>query len=408
MADPVEMRMSLTSIKRVDPYVKNVLATATHVALYLFNTAKNEWEKTETEGALFVYSRNGEPFHSIMVMNRLNRDNLIEPIVKELDYQMQIPFLLYRNSKNRIFGIWFFNREECIRITFLLESIMEGLKDKNADESKKGDKSVDIFSMLSKAQEDFNKTPTKHEVPPKSSTPRVPDLTSQSVMDFFARAGTKTSKKPVAQENSEQMLQKLMLNPAHSVEHIEKQQQIVIPSETTVSSQVPPDLSTSDDKVTSINTKMSKKQNIGNENVLHRLMMMPSHSIDHIEKQQILTPLDPVNSNQFNSTSPLAFFLQQSQNQIPIKKEESNIMGVSPFNQLLENSQKHHLMTPSMFNAATTSKHSDGIENVDLLTEKQLAQALIYLLRNNSNFTKQIHEAYVQSIFEKVKINDAT
>lgn len=66
-------------------------------------------------------------------------------------------------------------------------------------------------------------------------------------------------------------------------------------------------------------------------------------------------------------------------------------------------------MTPMMF---TTPKSSETMENsstefdqIDLLTEKQLAQALIYLLKNNSDFTKQIHEAYVKSIMEKVNLN---
>lgn len=406
MADPIEVRMSLTSIKRIDPYVKNVLATATHVALYLFNTTKNEWEKTEKEGALFVYSRNGEPYHSIMLMNRLNRENVIEPIVKELDHQTQIPFLLYRNSKNKIYGIWFFNREECIRITFLIESLMEALKDKNVDQSKKkSDTSVDIFTMLSKAQEDFNKTPTKHEGPPKSSsTPRVPDLTSQSVMDFFARAGTNTSKQPAPPETSENVLQRLMLNPAHSVEHIEKQQQITTPSDPQLGNSQ--QVQNTSDKVL-INSKISKKEHTSgnNDNVLQRLMMNPVHSVDHIEKQQILSPMDTY--NKLKSSSPLSFLLQ-NQPQKKVVEDTTTVAGVSPFAQVLEGSQKPHLMTPSMFNAAANSKQNNSGEPVDLLTEKQLAQALIYLLKNNSNFTKQIHEAYVQSILEKVNINDST
>lgn len=235
MADSVELRMSVTSIKRVDPYVKEILATATHVALYKFNTTSNEWEKTDTEGALFVYSRNGEPYHSIMVMNRLNTNNVIEPIVKDFDYQMQVPFLLYRNSKSKIFGIWFFNREECIRITFIIESVMENIADKKPiDKQKHTANGVDIFSLLSKAQEDFNKTPTKQDpVPPNAfSTPR--DCTSKSVMDFFAKASTKSTQKPISMMPTGQgdhVLQRLMSNPAHSVEHIEKQQRSITPQE---------------------------------------------------------------------------------------------------------------------------------------------------------------------------------
>lgn len=92
---------------------------------------------------------------------------------------------------------------------------------------------VDIFSMLSKAQNDFNQTPKKPEsVPPafSSSTPRAPDISSQSVMDFFAKAGTKTvTQKPVP--TGENVLHRLMSNPAHSVEQIEKQQRSVTPQE---------------------------------------------------------------------------------------------------------------------------------------------------------------------------------
>lgn len=232
MADSVEIRMSVASIKRVDPYVKDILTTSTHVALYKFNPVSSEWEKTETEGALFLYSRNGEPFHSIMIMNRLNTNNLIEPIVKEFEYQMQPPFLLYRNSKNKIFGIWFYNREECVKITYLLESLMEGLKEKSSDKSKQKEASIDIFSMLTKAQEDFNKTPVKSEAQPQFSTPRAPDVTSQSVMDFFAKVGSKTSKQPsISVGEGENLLQRLMSNPAHSVEHIEKQQRSITPQE---------------------------------------------------------------------------------------------------------------------------------------------------------------------------------
>lgn len=241
MADSFESRMNKASIKRVDPYVKDILETATHVALYKFNTSSCEWEKTETEGALFIYSRNGEPFHSFMVMNRLNTDNVIEPIVKDFDCQMQNPFLLYRNSKSKIFGIWFFTRDECVKITYLIETIMESLKSSDlSDKSKKeisGEgNAVNIFNLLSKAQEDFNKTPSKQpqsdelRPPAAFSTPR--DGTSKSVMDFFAKASTKSTQKAIPLVgDGDNVLQRLMSNPAHSVEHIEKQQRSVTPQE---------------------------------------------------------------------------------------------------------------------------------------------------------------------------------
>ncbi|XP_072391539.1 uncharacterized protein DCP1 [Diabrotica undecimpunctata] len=385
MADSVELRMSVTSIKRVDPYVKDILASATHVALYNFNTSINEWEKTETEGALFIYSRNGEPFHSIMVMNRLNTDNLIEPIVKDFEYQMQAPFLLYRNSKSKIFGIWFFNREECIRITVLVESIMKGLKDTGDEKSKKKGNNVDIFSMLSKAQEDFNRTPTKQDaVPTFSSTPRVPDVTSQSVMDFFAKASTNTGQKPVNTE--ENVLQRLMSNPAHSVEHIEKQQRSITPQDSLIGQQKV--ISSGDRRSVPISFPSSDNK-IGPENGFQLHNSLKSQSL-------------------IQSTSPLAFLLQQNNLGQTEKEESHDLLSSSPFSQFVD-SQKPHLMTPMMF---TTPKPKDNLDSsttdadqIDLLTEKQLAQALIYLLKNNADFTKQIHEAYVKSIMEKVNLS---
>ncbi|XP_018578040.1 mRNA-decapping enzyme 1B isoform X1 [Anoplophora glabripennis] len=395
MADSVELRMSVTSIKRVDPYVKDILASATQVALYIFNISTNEWEKTDTEGALFIYRRNGEPFHSIMIVNRRNTNNVIEPIVKEFDYQMQVPFLLYRNSKNKIFGIWFFNREECIRITFLLESLMEGLKDKTDEKSKRKSNNVDIFSMLSKAQENFNKTPSKQDGPPTfSSTPRVPDGTSQSVMDFFAKASTKSTKKPsVPGENGENVLQRLMSNPAHSVEHIEKQQRSITPHE-----------------------QVNARQKFVNSDRRSVPISFPGTSTGDKRNQSengisLVNPL-------IQGPSPLSFLLQ-SQAQAQSEKEEPlDLLGTSPFAQFLDSSQKPHLMTPMMF---TTTKPKEKVDNtpygsfvddkqeqVDLLTEKQLAQALIYLLKNNTEFTKQIHEAYVQSIMQRVNLNSNT
>ena len=107
MAD-TGLRMNFAALKRADPYAKEIIDSATHVALYTFE--ENEWEKTNIEGALFVYSRNGEPYHSLVIMNRLNTNNLIEPVSKGIELQLKEPFLLYRNAKCRIYGIWFYDK----------------------------------------------------------------------------------------------------------------------------------------------------------------------------------------------------------------------------------------------------------------------------------------------------------
>ena len=257
MADSSELRMNVVALKGVDPYGKDILASATHVALYTFNSEINEWEKTDVEGALFVYSRSGEPYHGILIMNRLSRNNLVEPVTKGLDLQVQEPFLLYRNAKHNIFGIWFYEKDDCRRIANMLTNLI-----KESDKTNKGQKmsnsettttssEANILTMLTKAQEDFNysKSPPKKNFEKPGANPNPPDVTSQSVMDFFAKASGGASyavpkptslfmnppahqKEPASTNQLQPLLQRLMSNPANTVEHIEKQQRSVTPSET--------------------------------------------------------------------------------------------------------------------------------------------------------------------------------
>lgn len=142
----------------------------------------------------------------------MNTNNLVEPVTQGLDLQLQEPFLLYRNSRSNIFGIWFYDKEECVRIASMLNKLVKESEQSRKSSNKTLNKmkknsgpnvnSVDIFSMLSKAQEDFNtnrgglKSPGNNSLALENitgplSAPLGPDVTSQSVMDFFAKAKVK-------------------------------------------------------------------------------------------------------------------------------------------------------------------------------------------------------------------------
>ncbi|CAB1438559.1 unnamed protein product [Pleuronectes platessa] len=108
--------ISLAALQRQDPYINDIVDVASQVALYTYNNRANEWEKTEVEGTLFIYTRLASPRHGFTIMNRLNMENLTEPITKDLDFQLQDPFLLYRNARLVIHGIWFYDKEDCKRI----------------------------------------------------------------------------------------------------------------------------------------------------------------------------------------------------------------------------------------------------------------------------------------------------
>lgn len=223
--DQTELRMNLAAVKRTDPYAQEIVETSAHVAFYTFNHEDNEWEKTDVEGAFFVYRRTAEPFHSIFINNRLNTDSLVEPITADLELQAQPPFLLYRNERSRIRGFWFYNKDELERVATLvnrlgrecqkrqqqqqqqsgppqppaqaqpLANFIMGNNNNNnnninnnnnhpfkginggggggvMDGGEKGN--VNIFSMLSKAQEDFYKSnnPGKLMLHPQSGVPQ--------------------------------------------------------------------------------------------------------------------------------------------------------------------------------------------------------------------------------------------
>ncbi|XP_060020421.1 mRNA-decapping enzyme 1B isoform X2 [Lagenorhynchus albirostris] len=161
--------MSLAALRRHDPYISRIVDVASQVALYTFGHRANEWEKTDVEGTLFVYTRSASPKHGFTIMNRLSMENRTEPITKDLDFQLQDPFLLYRNARLSIYGIWFYDKEECQRIAELMKNLTqyEQLKAHHGAGAAVGAspvglgsgdrKEVDILRMLTKARDEYAK-----------------------------------------------------------------------------------------------------------------------------------------------------------------------------------------------------------------------------------------------------------
>nr|XP_050863144.1 mRNA-decapping enzyme 1A isoform X4 [Vespula vulgaris] len=427
MTDLTELRMNVAALKRVDPYVKDILETATHVALYTFNGDNNEWEKTDIEGALFVYSRNGEPYNSILIMNRLNTNNLVEPVTQGLDLQLQAPFLLYRNSRCNIYGIWFYDKEECIRIAAMLyKLVMESEKNRKAAnkpsiQNKKNAGSnannVDIFSMLSKAQEDFNtnransgggstkpsetKSPINTPATDNNSGPLAaplgPDVTSQSVMDFFAKAKVNTGHfkagdQPTAintgpNENKPLLLARLMSHPAaHTLEHIEKQQRSITPQPSTLQSQTPAPSTTSINVDLQPSVNQSTSETNGSSGFL-RIQSPTNTTSSNMTNHQTSTIITPSNTNPLASL--FAHVSGNTASEDIITTPALSGTGSAPA-----------LIPPVMF--AAPSPAEPLARPLEPLTRNQLLQAFNYLLRSDPDFINKLHEAYVKSFGEIV------
>ncbi|XP_043089336.1 mRNA-decapping enzyme 1A [Puntigrus tetrazona] len=158
--------MSLAALQQHDPYIVKLLDVAGQVALYTFNSKANEWEKTEIEGTLFVYARSASPHHGFTIMNRLSTENLVEPINKDLEFQLQDPFLLYRNGNLGIYSIWFYDKADCQRIAQLMLQIVKqealrGSPDRGLSGRTNGcvqPRPTDILELLSKAKEEYQRS----------------------------------------------------------------------------------------------------------------------------------------------------------------------------------------------------------------------------------------------------------
>ncbi|XP_075525783.1 decapping mRNA 1 isoform X1 [Dermacentor variabilis] len=169
-------RMNLAALQRVDSAVTEIVDNASQVALYKFASATNGWEKTEIEGALFVFAWSKTPSHGFIVMNRLSTTNRLELITEEVEFQTQSPFLLYKSSSG-INCIWFYNTNECERVGKLCQSLAKASKmsskSKNRQRCASESDSLhhlqlatpavsqdgapkDIVALLSKAKDQYN------------------------------------------------------------------------------------------------------------------------------------------------------------------------------------------------------------------------------------------------------------
>ncbi|XP_048211779.1 mRNA-decapping enzyme 1A [Perognathus longimembris pacificus] len=164
----VGQEMSLAALKQHDPYITSIADLTGQVALYTFSPKANQWEKTDIEGTLFVYRRSASPHHGFTIVNRLNMHNLVEPVNKDLEFQLHEPFLLYRNASLSIYSIWFYDKNDCHRIAKLMADVVEeetrrsqqAARDKPSPSQANGcsnQRPIDILEMLSRAKDEYER-----------------------------------------------------------------------------------------------------------------------------------------------------------------------------------------------------------------------------------------------------------
>ncbi|XP_055812340.1 mRNA-decapping enzyme-like protein isoform X3 [Solanum dulcamara] len=115
--------LNLTVLQRIDPCIEEILITSAHVTLYEFNVDLNQWSRKEVEGSFFVVKRSAQPRFQFIVMNRRNAaENMVEDLLGDFEFEVQVPYLLYRNAAQEVNGIWFYNAHEIEEVADLFGS----------------------------------------------------------------------------------------------------------------------------------------------------------------------------------------------------------------------------------------------------------------------------------------------
>ncbi|XP_054161488.1 mRNA-decapping enzyme 1A-like [Oppia nitens] len=136
--------INLRSLKQIDRNIDEIISLCGQCAVYKFSKDNAEWERKEIEGSMFIVHRLPPDEYSFVVINRLNTTNMLQTIDRNFDINITLPYLLYKNTLNEIFCIWFYDENDCKKFSQQLNNIINKL----SNESNSSTQLNDIFKKL--------------------------------------------------------------------------------------------------------------------------------------------------------------------------------------------------------------------------------------------------------------------
>ncbi|GJY90280.1 mRNA-decapping enzyme-like protein [Tanacetum coccineum] len=129
--------LNLTVLQRMDPYIDQILITAAHVTFYQFNVHVNQWERPakvsvyNNESAKYRQAYFHQSYTLVFCISLdgtkyllPSTENLVEDLLGDFDYELQVPYLLYHNAAQEVNGILFYNPRECEDVANLFTRII--------------------------------------------------------------------------------------------------------------------------------------------------------------------------------------------------------------------------------------------------------------------------------------------
>ena len=118
---------NMSVLKRMDEDILEILYSATHVAVYEFDTTRKSWKRSDIEGTLFLVKRCSAPRFRMIVVNSKRIDNFMEEVDGSLECEVLQTFLLYTRGNNQLYGIWFYDEKNCEEFGNYLKRIVKGM-----------------------------------------------------------------------------------------------------------------------------------------------------------------------------------------------------------------------------------------------------------------------------------------
>uniref|UniRef100_A0A9J7YRH9 5'-(N(7)-methylguanosine 5'-triphospho)-[mRNA] hydrolase n=1 Tax=Cyprinus carpio carpio TaxID=630221 RepID=A0A9J7YRH9_CYPCA len=433
--------MSLAALQQYDPYIVKLLDVAGQVALYTFNSKANEWEKTEIEGTLFVYARSASPHHGFTIMNRLSTENLVEPINKDLEFQLQDPFLLYRNGNLGIYSIWFYDKADCQRIAQLMLQIVkqEALR-ASPDRGQSGrtngcvqTRPTDILELLSKAKEEYQRSQSvERDVQVSSesapSHEKREDITAAqheksghsvvkqiTVEELFGSSLPKEAPQSTSSTVGESMRGPAFAPPSRSVEPLLAPRLSADPGGPALVSLFQA-CGTRDQRPAASNPEESGSSR-GSAGPLPPAYTNPptdGHgmpvSLPGFMPGPLVTP-QSFRESACKVSGPFTgkAALSAQSKEVNAFTQSSSLVKPIPAGPAVQGEESSLLLSPSVFQHSIT-KTTEPLKNPasptsptadlpsSLYSRTQLKDTLIHLIKNDAHFLSAIHEAYIQSL----------
>lgn len=393
-ADNNDNDINLRTLRRVDATIVNIITSATQVAVYKFNNGRNEWERKEIEGSLFVFCKKSAPKYGFLVINRLSTTNMVEPVTQNLDFKLEEPYLLYKNNNGDIFCIWFYDKADCRKVGSSLQGLV-------ANSNQRPQSTTDVGLQLKLAQLGLSSSTGNHHMNTKPESKPVGNNGQNSA------PGHELLKKIFSGQPQQQQQQQAggdITNPdPNKISILQRDSGLAANSSNGSHSSSTPAAAS---KQRSVKVQdlfnVAQNQNHGQSN---------NKSAESSQNQVRIKKRGVSESDEVYSSSGFRFRKEDLEKEFGSKSPQDKEKAKKSPPILVSKPQTDLRPTPTQVSTVAFGKqmylptvetgfkpNNPPAPEPNQISREQLKQSLVYLIQNDADFLHSIYEAYTNSL----------